>query len=219
VIILLDASAKKVQAARDKYGDIFGQLLVPGTCNSLTARRLASPITPLGLDNGCYAGTLDRRAWIAGIKAVAGDPGLKFVAMPDTWGDARRTLELFTIAREWVPAGVPLALVAQDGLADLSIPWDEIKAVFLGGSDDWRASHAAVCVLKAARILGKWVHVGRVNTPAAIRRWRPLADSCDGSGVSRYDDMLHQAARALTDAGDDTPDLFESEKNLTGPLD
>jgi hypothetical protein len=38
--------------------------------------------------------------------------------------------------------------------------------------------------------LGKWVHVGRVNTVARVRNWIDLADSIDGSGISRFDHML-----------------------------
>jgi hypothetical protein len=34
------------------------------------------------------------------------------------------------------------------------------------------------------------VHVGRVNTAARVRNWVGLADSIDGSGISRFDHML-----------------------------
>ena len=36
-----------------------------------------------------------------------------------------------------------------------------------------------------ARMLGKLVHVGRANTWARARDWADLADSYDGSGISR----------------------------------
>jgi hypothetical protein len=46
-------------------------------------------------------------------------------------------------------------------------------------------------------MLGKWVHVGRVNTAARVQAWLGLADSCDGSGVARFDHMLESVLTAI----------------------
>ena len=72
----------------------------------------------------------------------------------------------------------------------MPIPWDEIVAVFIGGTDDFKLGrHGAACV-KAAKALGKWVHVGRVNTPGRLEYFEDLgADSCDGTGLARYSHM------------------------------
>ena len=48
-------------------------------------------------------------------------------------------------------------------------------------------------------MLGKWVHVGRVNTAARVRNWLGLADSIDGSGISRFDHMLEAVMTAIAD--------------------
>ena len=53
--------------------------------------------------------------------------------------------------------------------------------------------HAAL----AAKALGKWVHVGRINTPVRYERWKDVADSCDGSGLARYDHMLESIFEGL----------------------
>jgi hypothetical protein len=81
--------------------------------------------------------------------------------------------------------GIPRALVLQDGIGDFEIPWGELACVFVGGSDAFKSSAEARHAAVAARMLGKQVHVGRVNTYARAREWAGLADSYDGSGISR----------------------------------
>ena len=114
----------------------------------------------------------------------------RFVAIPDVVGDARRTLEVFALtAHDLRSKGWKVALVLQDGIADLAIPWRELDAVFVGGTTKFKESPAAMACAKAAQILGKLVHVGRLNTPDRWDRWAKIADTCDGSGVSRYSHM------------------------------
>jgi hypothetical protein len=109
-----------------------------------------------------------------------------FVCAPDVVGSARRTIEVF---HRWKAKlhNWKIALVAQDGLQDLDIPWDEINAIFVGGSTDWKLSIHAEQVIRAAKALDKWVHVGRVNTPSRFEYFEQMgADSIDGTGLSRY---------------------------------
>jgi hypothetical protein len=83
-----------------------------------------------------------------------------------------------------------LALACQDGQEHLPIPWDSIAAVFIGGSTSWKASHHVIHIIKAAKILQKHVHVGRINDPLRWKHFEDLgADSCDGTGISRYSHM------------------------------
>ena len=113
-----------------------------------------------------------------------------FVAMPDVVGDARRTLEVFPFWYEHLAAW-PKALVAQDGIEDLAIPWELLDAIFIGGTTEFKMSDAAAGVIKAAQILGKHVHIGRVNTPKRFLHFEKLgADTCDGSGCARFDWMI-----------------------------
>jgi hypothetical protein len=50
----------------------------------------------------------------------------------------------------------------------------------------------ALQAARCAKMLGKWVHVGRVNEAKRVRNWLGLADSIDGSGISRFDHMLEE---------------------------
>jgi hypothetical protein len=95
--------------------------------------------------------------------------------------------------------GLPRALVLQDGINDVSIPFSKIDAVFVGGTDDFKSSVEAFAAAKAAKMLGKWVHVGRVNTPERLNGWLDFADSIDGSGISRFDWMLAKVVDFLRD--------------------
>lgn len=113
-----------------------------------------------------------------------------FVACPDVVGSARRTLESFR-QYAWRLEGWPVALVGQDGLESLDIPWELMAAVFIGGSTTWKESQHAIDVIKTAQICGKHVHVGRVNTIKRFRKFDELGcDTCDGSGVVRFGWMM-----------------------------
>lgn len=138
------------------------------------------------IDNGAYS-RFDEESFLSLLERERPRRDLcRFVAVPDVVASAIRTLEVF---EEWKPrlTDWPLALVCQDGQENLPIPWKEIAAVFIGGSTEWKmGSHASACI-KAAKAIGKWVHVGRVNTPGRFEYFEELgADSLDGTGLSRY---------------------------------
>jgi len=182
VKILLDLSPAMIAERRERYGEDFWQLRTP-----LTKYARARGI-PWGLDNGLFSGVLQRDAWERMLDEADADRPL-FVTLPDMVGDAQRTQELFEIF--WTRTQeLPRALVLQDGIERVKIPWNDIQAVFIGGSDQFKFSPQAIAAAKTAKILGKWVHVGRVNTAARVRNWLGLADSIDGSGICRFDHML-----------------------------
>lgn len=121
----------------------------------------------------------------------------EFVCAPDIVGDARRTLELFDMFYDEIKP-LKVCLVLQDGIGNFAINWNRVDAVFVGGSDAFKISNEAINACKAAKILGKWVHVGRVNTVERVRNWIGLADSIDGSGISKYDYMLEAVLNELS---------------------
>lgn len=173
-----------------EIGCEVGQLLTP-----LTRYRLRDPERPWAIDNGAYA-RFDAEAFQALLKREEHHrERCLFVTAPDVVASARRTLEVF---ERWKGrlAGWPIALACQDGQQDLEIPWDDIQAIFIGGSTNWKVSeHAAQCI-KAAKALGKWVHIGRVNDPARWEHFEELgADSADGTGLARYTHMREAIAR------------------------
>jgi len=126
------------------------------------------------------------------LRAVAGQPGLLWVAAPDVVGDADSTLARF---RVWRPTldyyGLPIAFVAQDGQEDRPVPWDAIRCLFIGGSTAWKEGAAAAALIYEAHARGKWTHVGRVNT---LRRYWWLSslpiDSIDGTCFSKWPDKF-----------------------------
>jgi hypothetical protein len=187
MIALLDTSADLAECAAEiGLGIEVGQLLTPLTrFRNRGGGRFA-------IDNGAFSG-LDIKAFRTLLqREVENRARCIFVAVPDVLGSARRTLEVFEGWQTELGASPPfwpLALVAQDGVEDLPIPWGNMAAVFIGGTDAFKGSTAARHVALAARALGKWVHVGRVNTSARLDAWWELADSFDGSGISQYSHM------------------------------
>lgn len=190
--ILLDCSPEKIATYRQRYGYDFGQLRTP-----LTNYALAPEPIAWAADNGFFS-SRDASRWLKWIARF--DEGRErrplFVTLPDIVGDAMRTLELFEhftlITNE-----LPRALVIQNGIENTRIPWDDITTVFIGGDDRFKCSREAIHVAQTAKILNKDVHVGRVNTAARVRNWIGLADSIDGSGISRYDHMLEDVLAAI----------------------
>jgi hypothetical protein len=186
--ILLDQSPRVIDQKSNKFDFELWQLRTPLTAYKLSDR-------PYGLDNGCFS-TFREVAWLRLLGEARKKKPL-FVCLPDVVGDARRTLELFQHFEE-ATKGLPRALVLQDGIGELDIPWMDIDAVFIGGSDAFKTSLEAINAAKTANMMGKWVHVGRVNTVDRVRNWLGLANSIDGSGISRYDHMLSSVIAEIT---------------------
>jgi hypothetical protein len=196
--------------------DRLGVLLVPAAGNSpKTALDLG---LPWAADNAAFSG-FDPGAFCGLLARIGRSPGCRFVACPDVVGDAVATLALF---RVWAPVlravGLPVALVGQDGMERFGIPWDEIDALFVGGSTDWKLGPAAAALVREAKSRGLWVHMGRVNTRFRLRYAHNLGcDSIDGSGFSRWPDQrVPVALRWLAELdggtwprqGNDLPELF-----------
>lgn len=183
---MLDTS-HGLDVAEKEIGCAVEQLFTPLT--RFTPQR---PADRFAIDNGAFS-NFDAKAFRSLLEREKPRQALcRFVAVPDVVGSARRTLEVFEGWKEELShhKGWPLALVCQDGQEELSIPWNDIDAIFIGGSTKWKLSpHAAACI-KAAKALGKWAHVGRVNDPLRFEYFEQLGvDSIDGSGIARYSHM------------------------------
>jgi hypothetical protein len=180
--IMLDCSPAKIAEYCKRYNYNFGQLRTP-----LTAYGLSGQV--YGLDNGCFS-KFDKKTWRRLVEEAKDNPPV-FVVVPDIVGDARRTLELFDQFYDEIHP-LPVALALQDGIGDFEIDWNRVDAVFVGGSDAFKISSEAINACKVAKMLDKWVHVGRVNTANRVAQWMGLADSIDGSGISRFDSRLEE---------------------------
>jgi hypothetical protein len=155
-------------------------------------------------DNGCfgkgYPGDDKWINWLAKFRSHA--DRCVFAVAPDVVGDAVATLAR---SAPWLPQirelGFPAALVAQDGLEDLDVPWDSFDVLFIGGSTDWKLSDAARVIITEAKRRGKWVHMGRVNTGRRYNYARAIGcDSADGTTIAQFPrtlrDVLGWHARA-----------------------
>lgn len=144
-----------------------------------------------GVFTGRYPGDDAYLRWLESLLPYADT--CVFATAPDcvgshwkTWG---RSMKMLPRIRE---LGFPVAYVAQDGMqCDHSCwMWTLWDAVFIGGSDEWKLGPDAAEIARAASDMGKWVHVGRVNSGkrfahAELEMW---ADSVDGTLLIRGPD-------------------------------
>lgn len=189
MIVLLD-TGQDLATCSAELGCEVGQLLTP-----LTRYTLREPGRPWAIDNGAFARFEEKSFWSLLKREEERKEDCLFVTAPDVVSSARRTLEVFG---HYAPklAGWKIALALQDGQEHLPIPWESIAAIFVGGSTSWKLSDHAMHCVKAAKALGKWVHVGRVNDPARFEYFEEMgADSIDGTGISRYSHMREAIAK------------------------
>ena len=159
-------------------------------------------------DNGRYASPKDYTdaaflAWLGRMPVAS----CLFATAPDVVGDALATLELsapmFAPIRQ---LGYRVALVAQDGLEALPVPWDYFDALFIGGTTAWKLSEAVYQLCQEAKRRGKWVHMGRVNSLRRMRLAESFGcDSADGT-MLRFDP--NRNVQGWADHVTDNPSLW-----------
>lgn len=130
-----------------------------------------------------YIGDRAYLAYLAHLSAQARRRCL-FATAPDVLGDAAATLELSAPwtapVRAWF--GLPVALVAQDGLENLPVPWPSFDVLFIGGSTTWKLGASARQLTHEAKARGKRVHMGRVNTLQRLTYAAAIGcDTADGT--------------------------------------
>lgn len=186
MIVLLDTPQDLGTCAAELGCDVE-QLFTP-----LTRRNPQQPEKMFAMDNGAFA-RFEVKGFLAMLAKHESRKDLcRFVAAPDVVGCALRTMECF---HHWQPrlANWPVAFVCQDGQETLNIPWQNCAAVFIGGSTDWKMSRHAAAIVKASKVIGKWCHIGRINTPGRLEYFEDLgADSCDGTGLAQYSHMRNK---------------------------
>jgi hypothetical protein len=163
-----------------------------------------------------------------------------FATAPDVLGDAAATLARagWSGMLGWIrDAGYPAALVAQNGIEHLDVPWGDFDALFLGGSpeclpcgyvrpavDDqdrcpgcrrrlteWKLGRAARGLAAEANARGKWVHMGRVNSRQRFRYAAAIGcRSADGTYLKHGPDQNLPKLLAWVDSlGDGQGSLWE----------
>lgn len=136
-------------------------------------------------DNGCFGkGYPGDAEWYAWLKANQADAtACLFAVAPDVVGDASATLaRSLPWMRPIRDLGYPAALVAQNGLETLEIPWDQFDVLFIGGTTAWKLGADAREIIARAKRHGKWIHMGRVNSEKRYRYAHSIGcDSTDGT--------------------------------------
>lgn len=181
MLILVSGATKTVRAAMARERNL-GVLLTPNDGNAIPDDGIV-----WAADNSAFSG-FNRARFLRFIDRLARARGCRWVTCPDVVGDALATRALW---EEWRPfiveRGLPPALVAQDGLREGDVPWDEVACVFIGGTTQYKLSGRAAAVVAEARRRGVWAHMGRVNTARRIRFAAALGcDSVDGTAFSRF---------------------------------
>jgi hypothetical protein len=159
--------------------------------------NLLPPAIPWAADTGCFSAPdkFDPLAYMAYLARYRSESGrCLFVTMPDVVGDAKATLAKIRQWPEVIRAlGFRPALVAQDGLESLPVPWQAFDVLFIGGTTAWKLGDHATTLIREAKARGKWVHVGRVNSLRRLRhsQWQG-ADSADGTFLAFGPDINHE---------------------------
>lgn len=186
----------------------FGFMLNPNMGNDRQIRD--NPTITWAADNGCFSGRWDPDRWWAWLQSmVPHTDRCLFAVAPDVVGNAEATL---TTSAPWLPKiralGYKAAFVAQDGLEQLDVPWDTFDVLFIGGSTTWKLSAHAQVLVRQAKDLGKWVHMGRVNSHLRLRlaAWWGC-DSADGTYLKYGHDVNLPKLRSMIRASNH-PTLF-----------
>lgn len=156
-------------ASRYSRSDLVG---VPWAADNGTVR--------IGPDGPYTDPEWDADDWFGWLAAQ--DRDALFAVVPDVVGDWLGTQRRWgEYARAVRQLGFRTAYVLQDGAPDFPF---EADAVFVGGSDAFKLSDDARRLVAKANALGKWTHLGRVNTLRRLRiatspEW--ACDSVDGT--------------------------------------
>ena len=189
---LIDTSPAKLATIKSEL--VAGQLLTP-----LTNYQNAKGV--FAVDNGAFSGFDSAAFERLLLRNLKHKESCLFVTVPDIVGNARRTRELyfqFTQKLFMKPWTDKWSFVLQDGMEDFPIEWYAMRNLFVGGTNAFKDSSAAYDIVKTAKALDVPVHVGRVNTFKRYETYAALgADTCDGSGVAKYDWMLKEIEEKL----------------------
>ena len=141
---LVDTSAKTLGTLTSDL--VAGQLLTPLT-------NYANAGGVFAMDNGAFSGFKRKPFFRMLERNLEHEERCLFLTVPDIVGNAKLTTELyyqFTKETEMLPWANKWAMVAQDGIEDLTINWWGVRTLFIGGTTEFKDSNACYDVVKAA---------------------------------------------------------------------
>lgn len=176
------SGAKNHVIAGDLGDGSMGLLRTPAN------RYLLDGIAVWAMDNGAFTDSYPGDdAYLAFLNQLAPHRNrCLFVAAPDVVANAEATLQAFRpMAARIRDAGWPVALVGQDGMESMDVPWGIVDWLFIGGSTEWKMGPGAVRLIQQAQGHGKRVHVGRVNSWRRFKHFAQLGcDTADGTYIA-----------------------------------
>lgn len=188
MILLVSGSTKSVREQAPSSNGRLGHLLTP--LNGNKVETILETGLPWAIDNGAFK-KFEPNKFMTLLDESVGKPRCLFVAAPDVVANANRTIFSFY---HWWPVlkktGQPIAFVLQDGQENMPLPPDRFyDALFIGGSTKFKLSREAAALGQEGKRRGKWLHMGRVNTPGRIRHAADIGcDSIDGTSTSMFGD-------------------------------
>lgn len=194
MLLLISGATKALSTCQSR--DNIGVLIGPRKTNSID-NVLATGL-PWAADNDCF-NTYNPDLYITLMQRIKGKQRLLFITAPDVVANAEETLRRFYLW-ESVLQGycLPIAYVGQDGITNYLIPWHSFDAFFIGGTTEWKLSTEAADLVKYAKSLGKWVHMGRVNSQRRLKYAMSIGcDSVDGTGYSKFNYKIHRDLRFI----------------------
>lgn len=194
-MLYMTPQSSPTQSFQSLSSERWGQIMTPKRwSNHIQDGRLWC------MDNGIFTGKFEEVSFWSKLDRVQQyKKTCLFVVAPDVVSNAIATMSAW---RYWgmqiKEHGWPVAFAAQDGQELFDFPPD-FDALFIGGSTEWKMSNHALDCIKRAKALGKWVHVGRVNSQKRIRHFQLAGvDSVDGTSVCFAPDKNYQVLnRAL----------------------
>lgn len=182
MIVLVNGGPKLSRYGISPY---LGRLVSPRSGN------VPEPHEQWAADNDAF-GAWDENRFVSMLKRIENwdRSNCLFVACPDVVGNARKTIDRFWNWRwEIAGRGLPVAIVAQDGIENMDVEWSAFDCLFIGGSTEWKLSLSASDIALEAKLHSKWLHMGRVNSRRRLRIAYDLGcDSIDGTGWSKFPD-------------------------------
>ena len=178
MLYLTGCIPSKPELQADLLAAGIGALLTP-----FSQRNAPSDQWLWAADNGCFASKWDEATWFRWLQSKDQASTALFATVPDVVADHEATVCRWRkYVRQVKELGFKAAFVLQDGATPKTIPFDQMDALFIGGSTEYKLSEAAQRIVTIAKMENKWVHMGRVNSQRRMQLafdWG--CDSVDGT--------------------------------------
>jgi hypothetical protein len=178
MLYLTGCVPKKPHLRQSLLDNGFGALLTPYSVRSAPNNQW-----PWAADNGCYSDGWEEKVWDTWIHSRPEPYTALFATVPDVVANHEATLDRWhQYAPTVINAGYKAAFVLQDGATIETLPMNEMGALFIGGSTEYKLSDEARSIVEVCKEAGKWVHMGRVNSLRRLRIAKAWGcDSVDGT--------------------------------------